>query len=139
MSAFLLQGCVIICPHFRKSWAPIDGLVVVKATNEPIANAEVTAHYSHSTNEVVKTHTAKDGKFHLGQQYEFRLGFLLGPTDDSWRRDIVVKAPGYLELTANLWPISNSKDRTDVSFEDDILVFRLTPVSEKVPEQTSSE
>jgi hypothetical protein len=131
------SGCIVPIPYLRKSWEPIDGLVLDKATGNPVADAEVVATYD--TGSPVTVRSGADGRFHFGAKYYLLPGILIGPSDDGlWNRVALrVNAAGYLEL--QVWMGRYTSGQPQATIEDGLLTLRLARSCSTPPEQTPPE
>jgi hypothetical protein len=125
------SGCIVPIPYLRKSWEPIDGLVLDKATGNPVADAEVVATYDMGSPVTVRSGT--DGRFHLGAKYDLVPGILIGPSDAGLfsRVSLRVKAQGYMESRGDIPPCWRRADwPSGIPVEEGLLTFRLAALKE---------
>ena len=89
---FLLSACAPI-PHFERISPEVDGIVLNK--NTPVPNASVSV--IHEDN-IEKTITDNDGKFHIDEAYEFQLFKVFGDSGYKWELVIEHNGKKYLGM-----------------------------------------
>ena len=89
---FLLSGCAPI-PHFERISPEVEGIVLNK--NTPVPNALVSVI---NEDNIKKTMTDKDGKFHIDEAYKFHFFKVFGDTGYKWELVIEHNGKTYLGM-----------------------------------------